>query len=319
MFAQDRGGVPARSDLTILLYHGVYDGRRNGIVNSNGKHIDAAEFRRQIAAVRSRCLVLSMDEVAALALAGEPWPEKAVAVTFDDGFANNRTIAADILDELGAPATFYVCPGMIGGREMFWVDRLEDCFNRTERTAVSLTLDGELRRFDLTTTAQRSGALDVVKSVCKRSPETETAAILDAVAVATGVTPSCDAWPHYAPMTWRQVRELADNPLFIVGGHTMHHTILTARPIERARCDMHVCQKLLEYNLGAPVRHFSYPEGQPNHYDEAVIDALRAEGVVCSPSAVHGFNPPGSDLFHLKRVMVGLNGTPFPFDAVSDW
>ena len=33
----------------------------------------------------------------------------------------------------------------------------------------------------------------------------------------------------------------------------------------------------------------------------------------CSPSAVCGLNAPGADLFHLRRVMVGFLGMPFPF------
>ena len=37
-------------------------------------------------------------------------------LTFDDGFRNWLTAAAPLLQRLGVRATFYVCPGLLGGR-----------------------------------------------------------------------------------------------------------------------------------------------------------------------------------------------------------
>jgi hypothetical protein len=79
------------------------------------------------------------------------------------------------------------------------------------------------------------------------------------------------------------------------------------------RDDLELTLGLLAYNLKLPIRHFSYPEGQPHHYTDAAIAHLKALGVICSPSAVCGLNAPGADLFHLRRVMVGFLGIPFPF------
>jgi peptidoglycan/xylan/chitin deacetylase (PgdA/CDA1 family) len=44
---------------------------------------------------------------------GVPQPRTAV-VTFDDGFENWLTGALPVLGRLGVPATFYVCPGLLG-------------------------------------------------------------------------------------------------------------------------------------------------------------------------------------------------------------
>ena len=46
---------------------------------------------------------------------GAPRPGTAV-VTFDDGFLDNLTVAAPLLQRLGVRGTFYVCPGMWGQR-----------------------------------------------------------------------------------------------------------------------------------------------------------------------------------------------------------
>jgi hypothetical protein len=57
-------------------------------------------------------------------------------------------------------------------------------------------------------------------------------------------------------------------------------------------------------NLDVAIEHYSYPEGLANCYSDRVIDLLRRQGIVCAPSAEHGVNRVGDDLFHLKRIMV---------------
>ena len=52
------------------------------------------------------------------------------------------------------------------------------------------------------------------------------------------------------------------------------------------------------------VRHFSYPEGFQGSFTEETIRLLKAQGVVCSPTAIEGINEAGSDPFHLFRIMV---------------
>src|SRR5688572_16739692 len=50
---------------------------------------------------------------------------RAVAVTFDDGYADNLDPAARCLASFSVPATVFVATGLIGGRLEFWWDRLE--------------------------------------------------------------------------------------------------------------------------------------------------------------------------------------------------
>ena len=71
---------------------------------------------------------------------------------------------------------------------------------------------------------------------------------------------------------------------------------------------------LLEFNLNEKISHFSYPEGQEDHYNQRVIDKLKASQIVCSPSAIHGLNNHDNDLFNLYRIMPGFMGIPFPYD-----
>jgi peptidoglycan/xylan/chitin deacetylase (PgdA/CDA1 family) len=58
-----------------------------------------------------------------------PTQRAQVAITFDDGYADNRA-AAVILAAAGLPATFFITVGRIGERREVWWDRLEQVVMR---------------------------------------------------------------------------------------------------------------------------------------------------------------------------------------------
>ncbi len=95
---------------SILTYHSIDD---SGSVLST--HPDT--FEAQMA-----CLAELDYRGTSLAQAvGEfkrsgSWPDKAVAITFDDGYENNLRIAKPILERYGFAATIYVITGHVGGK-----------------------------------------------------------------------------------------------------------------------------------------------------------------------------------------------------------
>lgn len=299
--------------LTILCYHGVTDARSEGIENCSGKHIARDVFAAQLRTLRERCTPLAMDDVVRHLVERRPFPPHAVAVTFDDGFQNNATVAAPLLEAYEIPATFYVATGFIGSDRMFWVDALEDCVNRTSEQSFTIALGGTSQTFPLANRIERIAALTAVKGYCKRVDRFEKNRVLQEFAARTGIRPEVTAATNYAKMTWDDVRALDANPLFTVGSHTVNHDILTALPPEHMRTEIDNSLVTLTRELGHPIRHFSYPEGQRVHYDGTVIAHLRSRGIVCSPSAIDGVNVIEDDPFHLKRIMVGFEDRPFPF------
>jgi peptidoglycan/xylan/chitin deacetylase (PgdA/CDA1 family) len=76
--------------------------------------VEPARFRQQIRALRRRGYrFIRLSEFVACLEEGRP-PDRACVLTFDDGTVDNLEVVAPLLAEFGVPATFFVCPGLLG-------------------------------------------------------------------------------------------------------------------------------------------------------------------------------------------------------------
>jgi len=99
------------SKASILMYHSVSD---NGILFT----VTPADFERQMAYIKKRGFrVMSLDGLAGLILAGKTIPAKTLAITFDDGYEDNYSVAWPILKKYGFAATIFL-PTAYVGKEM---------------------------------------------------------------------------------------------------------------------------------------------------------------------------------------------------------
>ena len=98
----------------VLMYHRVAGPRRD----PQQLDVRAANFDAQLAVIERTALPLPLDEFELRRREGR-LPARAVAVTFDDGYADNLHTAAPLLARHGIPATIYVTAGMIGSTAGF--------------------------------------------------------------------------------------------------------------------------------------------------------------------------------------------------------
>ena len=115
-------GVPAarnrlyerfgRGRLTVLAYHQVKDPA------DDNSTVGVAQFREQMEFLKRNYRVMGLSQ-AVETLRNRGTNERLVAITFDDGYLDNATIAAPILRALDLPATFFVSTDMIGGGRPF--------------------------------------------------------------------------------------------------------------------------------------------------------------------------------------------------------
>lgn len=100
----------ARPAVNVLMYHSIADG-------PGPTAIPPAVFAEQMAVLaRSGCAVVTLGQVAAWMRGEGSIPARAVAITFDDGFADFIP-AAKVLTAHGFPATMFLVTGCMGSHE----------------------------------------------------------------------------------------------------------------------------------------------------------------------------------------------------------
>src|SRR6185436_11756179 len=86
---------------------------------------------------------------------GAPFPQHAVAITFDDGYRDNFIYARPILGAFGFAATVYVTTGAVGDGWRFWPSRVRCALLETTRDGIHF----DLGQVDLSTTKAREDAV----------------------------------------------------------------------------------------------------------------------------------------------------------------
>jgi peptidoglycan/xylan/chitin deacetylase (PgdA/CDA1 family) len=288
--------------LTIFLFHGVIERQRHQVRNYTRKHVPVADFQAMLEGVGRVGRAMSMDDVVGICRSGESFPKGAFAITFDDGFENNLTVARPILNRLGIPATVYVTSRFIDENGMSWIDRIEYAMEVVNTRALMLPWSEGSVSF--TTAAEKIAVLGDIRAHVKSTPDLDVDAFVSGIFRQLNMEEVRSSTEQLdQKMTWDQVREWSGDG-FAVGGHSHSHAILSfLAPFKLAR-EIDVSLQMLREKAGIVTPHYSYPEGLAHCYSDNVIRMLKDRGITCCPTAIDGINRPGADPFHLRRVMV---------------
>ena len=117
----------------ILMYHSVLEDPGSVADSLGGMIHPRPIFEGQMELLAREFHPVSLDQVGRFVSGEEELPERAVVVTFDDGYADNFEMAMPILDRLGVPAAFYVTVDCVESRRLPWPSRLRYSFRKTAR------------------------------------------------------------------------------------------------------------------------------------------------------------------------------------------
>jgi peptidoglycan/xylan/chitin deacetylase (PgdA/CDA1 family) len=255
----------------ILMYHRVAAPR----VDPWELAVHPDRFADQLAVLRASRRPLALSEFVDRARQGT-LPGDAVAVTFDDGYADTLRQARPRLTAAGIPATLFLATAFVGQAVEYWWDELARGI--LERDAA---LDAEVAigdaPFRLRVGAIEHAARDSASWHAADPPRTEREALYYAVweRLRALRAPERDAAMHRLraalctpapepddlPMTASEVGELAADALFEIGGHTATHPALPLiTPADRRR-DILDGKRACERLTDRPAIGFAYPYG----------------------------------------------------------
>jgi peptidoglycan/xylan/chitin deacetylase (PgdA/CDA1 family) len=221
-------------------------------------------------------------------------PERALSITFDDGYADNEEVAAPILKRLGLCATFFVATGFLHGGCMF-NDQVIEAMRNCRAPQLDLRSIG-LETYPLGSIEERRRSIEaVVVGIRHLEPERRHAAT-KSIAQLTGSVTS----PKLM-MDAEQVRRLRALGMEI-GAHTVTHPILTRLSADQAFDEIRSGKRELEQILNESVHLLAYPNGMPGR-DFAAEHALMARdcGFGAAVTTAWGAATVRSERFQLPR------------------
>ena len=285
--------------LSILIFHRVFSERDDLFPGEP----DATRFDALMAHVRRRFNVLPLADGIAR-LRRKALPTRALAVTFDDGYADNLAVAAPILRRHGVPATVFVATSFLDGGCM-WNDMVCEACRRTTHAELDLELIG-LGRHAVGDIHGRRSLIQRLLDQLKYEALDRRDAMSRTISEAAGVPVPTDLMLDGAAL-----RELVDYGID-VGAHTRRHPILAQTPDALAWTEITEGRMELESILGRPVNLFAYPNGKPDQdYTGEHVRMVREAGFDAAMSTAWGAASPSSDMFQLPRF------TPWRFNPLG--
>lgn len=276
--------------LNIIMFHRV----RPSVDPLFPEEPDSAQFERLMAALASSFHCLALDQAVAMLRNGTPLPSRALAITFDDGYADNCTVALPILQRHGLTATFFVASGFLDGGVM-WNDEVIELIRAYPNSTINLEAFG-FGTLPSATPAERRILIDkLLMEIKYRHPQARREA-LDILGEITGGNA-----PRDLMMTKEQVRKLHSNGMSI-GGHTLGHPILSSLNSRQATNEIGADRENLKNVLGTAPELFAYPNGKPGKdYHSEHPEMVRNAGYTAAFSTAWGAARPGDDLLQIPR------------------
>jgi peptidoglycan/xylan/chitin deacetylase (PgdA/CDA1 family) len=256
---------------------------------------------REIVSMRDACRILSEPP-------GAKARRDAVAITFDDGYADVHGLALPILARLRIPATAFVSTGYLGTSRRLPHDRIYAALTELQGRGIPAEragLPGGVQAL-LSACAERGPAATLDRLISRLAHD-DLEAVAGALAERVGISDG-DLPPATRILDWEEVRELAARGIEL-GGHTVRHAVLPNLPFAAARREIAGCREALEERIGRAPRYFAYPNG---YHSPAIRRAVAEHGFEAAVTTEDRENVRGGDLLALRRKMVWENTTLGP-------
>lgn len=298
-------GLPAffawrnRRRLPILMYHGLVE---RPLATRCWHQLDVASFRRQLAWVASRYRVLPLEDALARLVAGT-LPERALAVTFDDGYRSNLTLGLPILEELRVPATVFLVTDLVGTDDVTWPDRLYLALSRATAATVTAAPLG-LAAAPLDTPDARARAYETAVRAAKALPRAAKDAALARLFADLRQDGPLDPGA-FRVMSWDDVAALTRSGLVTVASHTRTHQILSRCADAEVLAEVGPAHEELARRVGRRPDVMAYPVGRAIDYDARALAAVEGAGIRFALTTVEGIAGPSSPPRELPRLGVG--------------
>jgi peptidoglycan/xylan/chitin deacetylase (PgdA/CDA1 family) len=268
-----------------------------------GNAVTESQLQRMVQCIReSGWELVPLEQVPTLL--NDSRKPRFACMTFDDGFADNWTVATPVLRAADVPFSVFPVVGYIDRQLVPNQELLEWLILRTDH--FELQLDGSTAITEPTRTLEekRAAFAKGMALVWRNVPGLSDA--LARTAHALGL--SIQAFMDETFMSWDQLRQLAHTPGVSIGTHSMSHRALASLDREQAYLELARPRKLLQEALGVPIECTAYPYGSAKECGPREYALARDAGYKIGLSTRPGnlYRDHSQELLSLPRVTISM-------------
>ena len=271
--------------MRILMLHGVGDRAFSG-----------EDFERVLVYLERHFEIVSLAELIHRTVSRLRIQGREIALTFDDGLRNNATVAYPLLREMGLPATFFVCPGLVDEGRWLWNHEVRARLDSVEKRVCARIRDS----LGFEAPVRGESEVDAVVAGMKALELPRRQRLEAAIRKETSEFAALPVHRRaYDVLGWSEIRQL-DPKLITIGSHTLTHPILPTLEDADLETEIRDSKQRLEQVLRREVEFFCYPNGER----DARARALVADTYRAAVTTVPGTVTVGADLQGLPRIGV---------------
>lgn len=302
----------------ILMYHRVAEED----IDPWSLRVTPQHFAEHLEILRKHTQPVSLKQIAQAHREGNI-PDRAAAITFDDGYANNFYQAKPLLEKYEIPATVFVTTNYFEQPREFWWDELERVLLQPRQLPeqLSLTIKGQQHQWKLgkASNYSQSEAWEnrnhqawksqpgsrlhfyycVWQQLQPLSPK-QRQPLLAEIKVWANLQSSPSRLTH-RPLTIAELPQIEEGGIIKLGAHTVSHPLLSEQSIAVQQQEITQSKIDLEKLLNHPVHSFAYPFGA---YRDETIPLVQEAGFEYACSTVETTVWRKSDRWQLPRFEV---------------
>ena len=303
-------------ELLVLGYHRILPNTHPEFeVMEPGMRVRPETLDMHIQVLKKYFEIVDLNDWVKRVKSNKTVPNKAVALTFDDGWVDNYEYAYPILKHHGVLATIFLVSSMVGTNKQFWSERVSNILSYIKNNDMKVCDGNQIKWFEQFQFDFRDEGsfgecgVSALISRLKQLPDHE---IYESLAAFSGV--ENQFFSSICMLNKEQLLEMAASGLVSYGAHTRSHYRLNKITDAGLLEDEILGSKQdIESMLNIEVNGFCYPNGD---FNNETLDVLSDEfQYACTTRK--GWNSTKSDLLLLNRILLhdDVSHDPVSFKA----
>lgn len=285
--------------LWILMYHRVlpindlrYDLEEPGMI------VTPETFAMHIRYIKSHFTVMPLEHWINLKKTNQTLPQKACAITFDDGWLDNYEYAFPILEREKIPFTLFTVAEKIGSNFQFWPNIIAYIlFNGHQDLLKSCKFyDSTLESLILKNNRINKELVAQVIAHLKQYSDTD---IFQSIMAIHGIKEILESMPR-ALMNWDEINNMQKSGLLAIGSHTCSHKrLVNGVSKDELMHEISESKSIISEKIKKPVNLFCFPNGD---YSKDALDLVKKNYTAAVTTQRGIVNSQGSVDHELTRI-----------------